>query len=477
MSVASYFHSKSDYMQCKPFYNGINDQILLPAPVTSRRTIHELDIDCCHELFDYLSLDDLVSIGNTCKRMQFAVGNFIEHYYMAKRKTYENNGITMGWFPRKVSTFSRNFQKISISGAYENLFEYIGTHCSKMLKEIRIAQTDLTSGDIEHIKHILTGAKMVQLDQCRIDGEFYETFLQFCCNLKSLSVSRSSFDLDNGTIIGNGNDWLHRSYATLEHLELTDLYEFKRNELNTFFAQNPNLRSFSTDAKSLLMNRDMFMASGAKLDKITIDFHHLDVRDPEVLPSFVVNSLHNLLSELHGRGFYKELHLYITFSDFLNCTQKLFTLIALTMLGGYIAQIDDSPMALRELDINRGSDVSDLHKLPSKLPNLERIHFSEAASDHILPFIFGLPKLKYMKIEELSEGLYLKDGVLDLMTLERERMKLGRARKLVIYVNEPIFVATKWASPEMSFQYIELRRGESVEWNEFNARYRFVQSF
>lgn len=480
MSVAEFIHSKVDYMQQKPFYNGINDQIMLSpaAPLPSPGVVHKLDIDCCHELFDYLSLDELVAIGSTCKRMQQVVGSFIQHNFKAKRKTYENNGICMGWFPRRVSNFSRFMEKISISGSYSNSYQYVALHCSKRLKEIRIAQTDLTECDVEYIKHILTGAKIVQLDQCRVNGEFYQQFLQFCCNLRSLSVSRSSYDIDNGTIIGNGNDWLlHGIYPTLEHLELTDLYELKANEVNVFFARNPNVKSFSIDAKSLLVNQEMFLVSQAKLERLTIDFHHLNMRDPYVLPSFIVDSLHNLLIELHRRGFYRELHLYITFSDFLNCTQKMLTLNPLVMIGGYITQIDAPMMELKELDVNRGSDIVDLDMLPSKLSNLERIHFSDANSDHILPFVFGSAKLKYMKIEDLKDGAYLKDGVLDLATLNKERKKLGRVRKLIIFVNEQVFVATKWVAPELNLEFVEMRRGESVEWNEFNARYRFVQSF
>lgn len=477
MSVVQYITSQADYMQCKPFYNGINDQIILSAPPTTREPIQKLDIDCCHELFDYLSLDELVAIGSTCKRMQFVVGSFIQQYYMGKRKTYENNGISMGWFPRRINAFSRYIQKISISGLYSNSYQYIASQCTKTLKEIRIAQTDLMYSDVDCIKHILNGIENVQLDQCRVTGEFYEQFLQYCGNLKRLSVSRSSYDIDNGTIIGNGNDWMHRTYTKLEHLELTDLYELKRNDLHAFFEQNPTLKSFSIDAKSLLMNRDWILASNAKLEKLTIDFHHLDVRDPDVLPSFIVDSLYILLTQLHERGFFKELNLYITFVDFLNNTQKLFTLSSLRMLGGYITQFDGPMNKLTELDINKSSEVSDLHFLPSKIPNLERIHFSEATSDDIIPFVSSIAKLKFMKIDELKEGIHLKDGVLDLAALNRERQKLGRARKLIIYVKEQIFIATKWATKEMSFKYIELRRGESVEWNEFNARYRFIQSF
>lgn len=40
----------------------------------------ELNVDCCEEMFQFLSVEDLINLGNTCKRMNNLVGFFISQY-------------------------------------------------------------------------------------------------------------------------------------------------------------------------------------------------------------------------------------------------------------------------------------------------------------------------------------------------------------------------------------------------------------
>lgn len=438
--------------------------------------IMKLDIDCFHEVFDYLSLDDLISIGHSCKRLQRIAGSFIQRNFVAKRKTCVNNNIYMCWTPRKIGIFSRFIEKISIFGGFSDPYQYLGSNRFNSIREIRLAQVELSANEVACMREILMEVEVVSTDQCRFHGEFYENFLKFCPKVKNLSVSRSSYDRDRAIIIGTGNEWLKEKYPLLEHLELTDLYEFKNNDLKILLQQNP-LQSFSTDAKSLLINQHSFLSSDVKLDRLAVDFHHPKNINTDVDPSFIVNMLYNLLMELHEKGFYKSLHMYITFVDRDHCMQKLFSLNSLEMLGGFVNSIENPLKKLRELDINKGSEVNDLGTFPIKIPELERVCFSEATSDDILPFICHSIKLKMIKIDLLLDGTYLENGVLDLVSLNKEREKLNKARKIVIYVNEDVFIATKWARSEMNYKLIECRRGESFECEKLNAMHRFIKSF
>lgn len=438
--------------------------------------IMKLDIDCFHEVFDYLCLDDIISIGHTCKRLQRVSGSFIQQNFAAKRKTCANNNINMCWTPRQIGIFNPFIEKLSIFGGFLDPFEYIATNHFKSLNEFRLAQTELTAFKMECMKTILSDVEVLEVDQCSLKQEFFEHFLKLCLKLKRLSVSRSSYDRDGATIIGSDNEWMHRKYATLEHLELTDLYEFKKNDFKTLFDMNPNIRSFSIDAKSLLINRQSFLSCGAKLEKLAVDFHPENINS-DVEPGLIVNIVYDLLIELHEMGFYQCLHLYITFIDRQNCLQKLFSLDSLEMLGGFITSIEMPLKKLKDLDIDKTSDVTNLEGFPSKIPTLERINFSKATSNDILPFICQSNKLKIMKIDQLMDGTYLENGVLDLVALNRERGKLIKARKLSIYVNESVFLATKWATKNINFNLIELRRGESFECEKSNSRHRFINSF
>lgn len=445
---------------------------MCPSPIM------KLNIDCFHEVFDYLPLDDLISFGSTCKRLQIITGSFIQFSYVAKRKTGESNDVYMSWTPRQIGGFTRFIEKLSIFGHSDQPYRYIGANNFKCLKELRLAHVDLTDAKIEYIKSIFDGIETLELDLCRFNNnEFHKHFLQYCAKVKRLSVSRSSYDRDRATVIGSNNDWLQRHYPAMEHLELTDLYEFKSIEMKTFFAWNPNVHSFSTDAKSLLVNQHSFLNCGAKLDKLSIDFHHPNNINADIEPLFLVNVIYNLLNELYDQEFYKRLHLYITFIDHHNCIQKMFALKSLEMLSGIIIRIENPLMKLKELDISKGSDVTDLELFPIKFPELEQIQFAEATIDHMLPFIVASKKLKTIKINQLSYGTHLEQGVLDLFALNEKRKQLIKPRKVVIYANETVFLATKWASNELKFDLVELRRGESIDLEESNSRYKFVKSF
>lgn len=438
--------------------------------------IWKLNVDCFYEICDYLTLDDLIAIGQTCKRFQFIAGDFIKENYVAKRKTCQNTDIHMDWPPKSVKIFSDFLEKVYIFGNFASGYKFVGSNCTEYLREIRMSQIDLTDYEIESIKGVLAGVEVIEMEHCALRDEFYEHFLQFCPKLKSLSVSRSSYDRDRGIIIGSSNEWLRKKYPTLEHLELTNLYELKENELQAFFEQNPNVRSFSTDAKSILFNRDTILESGIKLNELAVEFHP-QVIDSEVEPIAIVEFFHKQLVKLHASGFFRTLHLYISFLDHQNSVQKLLKLDSLTMLGGYINCIESPTIQLEELNVTEASDVRDLETFPDKMPNLERINFSGASSDHILPFIRSSPKLKIMKIENLLDGNHLVGGVLDLIALNNARKGMARARKLIIFVNERVYLATKWAQRQMFFSLIELRRGESFEWNGLNSNSKFVRSF
>lgn len=437
----------------------------------------KLNIDCIYEIFDYLELDDIIAIGATCKCLQHVAGLFIREKFAAKRKTFTHGDIYMDWTPRWINLFSGYLDSVYIYGDSPSAYRYLSTSDLKNIREIRLSHIDLTDYEIDCVKKCLNGIETIEMDLCTMKMEFQANFLQFCPKLKSLSVSRSSYDMDGGIIIGPNNMWLLGSYPSLEHIELTDLYELRHNELKIFLQQNRQLRSLSIDAKSLMLNQDQILAADVKLEKLAIDFHPHAI-NAEIEPAAIVQLFYKLLLELQKRGFFSELHLYVKFIDHQNCMQKLYSLNALTMLGGYIDRIENPLVRVKELDISSGKEILDIGMLPDKLPNLERIHFSTANADHLLPFIRFSPRIKQVKIGVLKDGTHMVDGVLDIEALNKQRMGLLKARKVTIYVNENVFLATKWARKSaMYFDFVELRRGESIAWNGLNSSAKFVRSF
>lgn len=151
-----------------------------------------------------------------------------------------------------------------------------------------------------------------QLDTVKVEkfqfsddnSEFYESFLQFCTNLKKLCIYRGG---RKNFGIGIGNSWLRRKYPTLKHVELTSSVSYsnltKTNyKLITFFEQNTNVSVFAISQDILLVNRNILQNIKHKLDILSIRFTMSEER---------FNSFTDLLIELYDFGLFKQLHVYL----------------------------------------------------------------------------------------------------------------------------------------------------------------------
>lgn len=422
--------------------------------------IFKLNIDCFHEIFEWLKLCDLISVARTCKRLQCIAGSFYQLNYSSKRIIAENGG---GYaIYRYLDIFSNFIVKISISCNNTSLYQFIAENC-KSLREIRLG--DYISGEsIECIKEILKEIKSLEMNECIISGDFYENILQYCPKLKSLSVKRSWKMRNKSILIGFDNSWMRRTYATLEMIELTDLYELQ--ELREFLQKNVKVKTFSIDSTSFWENRMTLASSNIKLNNLALEFSSENITEP----------IHSLLNELYNRGSFERLHVYsmVNSQKHIDRVFSLPLLNSVQSLHGIFSRIDFSLENLLTLSILNTMEISNIDSLPSKLPNLERIYFAEASVNHVLPFIRSSAKLMTMKILRMVHpgGIYHRIRFPDLKQLNKERGKLTGARRVSIYVCERMMLASKWTEDKVHFRFIELRRFDSVEWNDFNSYFR-----
>lgn len=285
-------------------------------------------------------------------------------------------------------------------------------------------------------------------------GEFYKKFLSYCTNLKRLTVK--GFTGPN-PLIGTGNDWLLRAYPKLQHLELTSMgFQYKINELEKFFRLNPNIRSFAIDSDCLWINVNSIMMTELKLDKLSIDSEN---GEP--------NTFYQLLNKLQAMDFYKKLHFYALHID-EESINPITSMIALEKL--YTQLLDEDVVFpaltnLKEICIGLTAKVNDMDTLAKGLINLQRISFLMANIKQILSFIRHSVKLTKIKVKSMRKGKDFNANVLDLWTWNTEREKLTGARKIIIYVEEDIYLATKWTLKNVNYNMIELRRIESHESN------------
>lgn len=443
-------------------------QILMEQPPPSpppSPPIFKLNVDCMDEIFEYLPLNDLYSLGQTCKHMRKKAGEYFKRNFKSADKFGSDHGIFTvysdheGVIDQRTQTlgFIQYINRI----AHDNktiaplLYIELLTDRFESIKHIYLANLMLNSVKVECLRRLLAKVETVQIRRCSMDNDLHRVLLKFCKNLKQLHVQENIQEVFNRY----ANSWLLRQYPLLEHFELIPT-SYEMHELNVFLEKNPTIHSFSTELECLWENRVDFLNSTAKLEKLEVKIFQRNID-----ASFMQKHC-DLLNDLFKCGFYKWLRMCINKVD-QRGSDLLCTLNRLEMLCiRNFSRCFSLPLlaGLRELVIFDGANCTDMDILARSLVNLRRLYLANATIDDLLPFIRHSQQLnKIMALLRLDET----KGVLDLAKLNTEREKLNGATKVTVYVTDDIFLATKWTirNGDLNLSLVEIKRAGSIEWN------------
>ncbi|XP_031640983.1 uncharacterized protein LOC116352482 [Contarinia nasturtii] len=446
--------------------NPVERAVVAVNEVQPRAEIFKLNIDCFEEVFDYLSLSDLTAMGQTCKRMERIAGHCFQLSYKAKPANFFNRNsfyLPMG-SEVKVDCFKNLLQKIyyhrpsttftigprNVSHNEMMQLETQLTH-STSIKEIEITRFRLTMDRINQLKVVLSKIERVIIKSCRFNEIELDAFIAACSKVKYLSIGRET---------QHKCQWMRRIYPTLEHIEFKRFAAKDVPALITFLELNTTIKQFSVDMELLLSKQNLFKNSSIKLGTLAID---CDAEYKDECDLYC-----QLLNELYDSGFYKKLHL--TFNGFRirqKVVDKLASVKGLVKLRveQHENRINFGALSnLEELYINSIFYIGD-HVNQDFLPKLKRI-VSEVFSDDILPFICHSRNLNKIKVKIFQNGTYfdLNRKIVDLFALNKEREKLAGAHKIAIYVEDEVYLATKWAMKQTDFSLIQMKRDTSYDW-------------
>lgn len=425
-----------------------------------RPPIYKLHIDCYGAVTDWLSLKELHAFGQTCVRLHKAAGFIFKNTYPAARAHCNENGICIG--DVQVNGFCDYIPSLDINTDDLKCFRFVETNSFASVKQIKLHRIYLTNEKIACIKKILEKAETIEVDDCILDGEFYHGILQYCVQMKRLKVAPHNWldgyffndenNINAAIMIGHNNDWLFLVYPKLEHLELRRPAYWcsaNRKELSTFLQLNPSIRSFAVAVE--LFHEEILINMTSKLKVFGIDFFH-------GVPSRYVDEIVSKLQKTEQ--FYERLHICAYENcDFLGPINKIEKLYVYRSIFNPI-----SSNTLKELDINCGvpDDIKQIQILQLKTikdnPNLERVSLFDATHEDTLAFIGSSAKLRKLTILSFA---HLDVMILDLPTWNNLRANLPRAKKVTIYVEEKVFLTTKWATQKTDFSLVELKRSES----------------
>ncbi|XP_055303129.1 uncharacterized protein LOC129568836 isoform X2 [Sitodiplosis mosellana] len=244
--------------------------------------IFKLTVDCCDEIFEYLSLKDLHSFGHTCRAMQKVAGEYFKQNYSTVENITEEYAIyticdekgNRKKLEERIETSGFNQFIASISNYYifsTYLLHYIHANIDEfpLINHITLVGFNFSDDRVESIQNLLSKVECVEIRDCHVNGDFYELFLKYCVNVKQLYVQECDvgfYDSEDEDAFEE-NRWLVHQYPKLEHFELRpgDIVE-ERPEIFRFFQLNPNIRTFSTTADCVWANRNELLRSNAKLD-------------------------------------------------------------------------------------------------------------------------------------------------------------------------------------------------------------------
>lgn len=416
--------------------------------------------DCCVSAFDFLQLKDLISISQTCKRFNQIAGYILHKNYAELQIVCQKDGIyiTDSEFLYKGYFFLEYIHKLTFFR--ERDFQYLHIAQPKLwgLKKIELHNIVLTAVELECLKKVFAKVEHLQIHESKLDGNFHETMLVRCPNLKRLSLFQ--YAEESSIIIGNGNEWFRQSYPSLESFELHTSTGIRGDELKAFLEINPNIRQFGTSRQTIEWSGDLWMNANIQLDEMTFEIHCIDI------------GMIHWLNKLHEQGFYQRLKLSFT-RPILKGGVRLASINGLEKVsfrdGEFRNSYDDliylaTSTRLKELCIHEIQQIADFFALPTSLTTLERIEINIATFDDIWPFICQAVKLKTIIVHSLHNGIHFSTAtkIIDLTALNKEREKLDGAHKITIYVKEKIYVATKY-NDVTNFSLIRLKRIESCE--------------
>lgn len=413
--------------------------------------IFKLHAIACDDLFEYLSLKDLHSIGMTCRRMNRLAGMYFQENFRGEWFCLtKNGGIESRAFSRyDLSGFARFSENTLVHELTKEVFHYIQSNFPS-IKNILFGE--ILHGpfpSFEEFKITLAKLEFVEIPLIG-NGDIYEPFLKFCTNLKGIRIRTYA----------KNNNWLLQKYRKLEHVSLMiyddiELYSNLEScaELKIFLEQNPTIQTIEILGNILLKIKEIFMTANATIDQLNIFCSK----------SMDCEGLRVLLNDLHGRCFYKRLHLLGSFHQtFVDLLRNLHPVEKLTILR---IEADIACPAMKNVKELHGDNCEKFDVIFKCAVNVERVVWKQLGFDQILLLVSSLVCLREI---ELKQRLMLR-GVFDILVLNKAREKLIGACKVIIYVPDPEYLPTKWAFGHLELNLIELRRTGSkpIEYHQY----------
>lgn len=429
------------------FVGANNNQLEDPPLTPPYLTLFD---DCWEYIFDYLPMQDVIAMGQTCKQIEDVAGSYVRSKFPELRYDLIERavGVRYPYDFHLRAEFCQYISKLYI-GQRSTLDFHLDDKIFSSLKTLIFKCFKLNETRFDYMRTVLKKVESIHIENCILSGKNFKQLANYCPNLKSLRIT----DCD---ITFNALESLFsQHFPMLEHLQYqTRICNFDARicKLKTFFEKHRKFKHFECSVPVLWANRDLLRKTNVRLNLLTIDFYAWSSRIP-------FDRLVDFLNELHDRGFNRLLHLsfdHVLDIDFEYFDNSISTLPTIEILHINIDSITDLSRltSLKELRICHGhKSETDLEFVAKCLMELEQLTFKYATIESILPFIRHSKKLKSIKI-----SYWRSYKMLDVVALNEERKSLENPNRITIYVEEEIYLREYWKSQNLNLSHVKITR-------------------
>lgn len=176
--------------------------------------IFELNGHCFDEIFEYLSLKELHSLGQTCKSMQQMTGEFFTRNYSTAEFICLGDGVCLKNYRDKLEISEDTLAKcVRVPGFIHLItrlaiehnvvvgynwiskchqvpiydhdmskFEYIKLHADelKSVKKLSLRNVRINKQTVDYIRNILPNIEVLGLIVCTVYQDLYDVLLKYC---------------------------------------------------------------------------------------------------------------------------------------------------------------------------------------------------------------------------------------------------------------------------------------------------------
>lgn len=435
------------------------------APSTKSQPEQQLNLDaltseeqnvCFDLMFDYLGLDDLVSVGRTCKQLHGVASEyFVRNYPFAAIRFGENsNGKIVHEINGNETNFGAFAQCLLIWHNDINIYRFVAANKYENLQKIEFKGCVQFSPDHHSIiakMKFLANVSTVVFNGCSplFRDNVLDFILKFSTNINTLIMK----DTHDGR---SDLDWIHRRSSTLEGLEIHDNIDLCAKDLKKFLRANPQIKRLSVPFNKSILQ--LIETNDMKLDELELRFDWSSYTARE-------RNMCDRINGLAGKGHIKH------FKPCVNCgTQpplsslnslndiECFSSMKLSCQGNTrcmepIGTSLTSFVNLRKLEVDFDEfSADDADLLSRSLVALEEIDLGNNSLRLAEPFSRRLSLLHIIKSASSDEY------IIDVAAWNRGRKKLPFVRKLKIFVSDEAYDKIRWTSAKLLCDMVEIRR-------------------